>query len=245
MKKIAWHCDQGKLVAAEPLRREPPPCVIAGGDWTTAVVSWQVRTSSVWFHLSKVAEHGTLPLQRQGSFYFPPLRQDTSFGQLVDDRTDDCAFGAMMLLASAKVQKTTFSDDCRGSVTALGCQPHTADKSGFRSHRGLLDCRRTKGCRFPHFLESNSVTVLRNFHGFARCIRRSTSQTLRGRPTGSCLPDTLQLPGFTSMRLAVLGSCCRLAKCRRFAGSGRYSLQCRGISKDPQWEARMDASDSK
>ena len=92
----------------------------------------------------------------------------------------------------------------RVPVTALGCQPHTADKSGFRSHRGLLDCRRTKGCRFPHFLESNSVTVLRNFHGFARCIRRSTSQTLRGRPTGSCLPDTLQLPGFTSMRLAVL-----------------------------------------
>jgi hypothetical protein len=36
-------------------------------DWTTAVVSWQVRTSSVWFDLSKVAEHGTLPLERQGS----------------------------------------------------------------------------------------------------------------------------------------------------------------------------------
>jgi hypothetical protein len=28
-----------------------------------------------------VAEHGTLPLQRQGSIYFPPLRQDTSFSQ--------------------------------------------------------------------------------------------------------------------------------------------------------------------
>ena len=40
---------QGKTFAAEPLRREPPPCVIAGGNWTTAVVSWQVGTSSVWF----------------------------------------------------------------------------------------------------------------------------------------------------------------------------------------------------
>jgi hypothetical protein len=41
--------DPGKLVAAEPLRHEPPPCVIAGEDWTTAVVSWQVGTSSVLF----------------------------------------------------------------------------------------------------------------------------------------------------------------------------------------------------
>jgi hypothetical protein len=32
------------------------------GDWTTAVVSWQVRTSSVWFTCRMVAEHGTLPL---------------------------------------------------------------------------------------------------------------------------------------------------------------------------------------
>jgi hypothetical protein len=32
----------------------------------------------------------------------------------VDDRTDDCASGAMMPLApAAEVQKTTFSDDCR------------------------------------------------------------------------------------------------------------------------------------
>jgi hypothetical protein len=43
-----------------------------GGDWTTAVVSWQVRTSSVWFTCRMVAEHGTLPLERQGSIYFPP-----------------------------------------------------------------------------------------------------------------------------------------------------------------------------
>jgi hypothetical protein len=49
------------------------------GDWTTAVVSWQVRTSSVWFTCRMVAEHGTLPLERQGSSLFPALRQDTSF----------------------------------------------------------------------------------------------------------------------------------------------------------------------
>ena len=42
------------------------------GDWTTAAVSWQVRISSVWFTCRMVAEHGTLPLQRQGSLYFPP-----------------------------------------------------------------------------------------------------------------------------------------------------------------------------
>jgi hypothetical protein len=43
-------------------------------DWTTALVSWQVGTSSVWFTWSgRVAELGTLPLQRQGSIRFPPL----------------------------------------------------------------------------------------------------------------------------------------------------------------------------
>jgi len=37
------------------------------------MVSWQVRTSSVWFTCRMVAEHGTLPLERQGSpLYFPP-----------------------------------------------------------------------------------------------------------------------------------------------------------------------------
>src|SRR5258708_1109192 len=42
-------------------------------DWTTALVSWQVGTSSVWFTCQRVAELGTLPLQRQGSIRFPPL----------------------------------------------------------------------------------------------------------------------------------------------------------------------------
>jgi hypothetical protein len=59
--------DPGKLVAAEPLRHEPPPCVIAGGDWTTAVVSWQVGTSFVWFTCRWLPNTGTLPLERQGS----------------------------------------------------------------------------------------------------------------------------------------------------------------------------------
>lgn len=48
-RKPLGSLDQGRTFAAEPLRREPPPCVIAAGDWTTAVVSWQVGTSSVWF----------------------------------------------------------------------------------------------------------------------------------------------------------------------------------------------------
>jgi hypothetical protein len=34
-----------------------------------------------------------------GFHLFPALRQDTSFSQAWDDRTDDCTFGAMMSLA--------------------------------------------------------------------------------------------------------------------------------------------------
>ena len=125
----------------------------------------------------------------------------------------------------AILSKCSILDSTLRSPHSVGCKPHAADESGSRPHRGLLDCSRTKGCCVPHILESNSVTILRYFHGFARCVRIPASETLRRRPTGSRVPDTLQLPGFTSMRIAVLGSCCRLAKRRRFAGSGGYSLQ--------------------
>src|SRR5260370_27791036 len=38
-----------KSAVVELLRRDPPPCVIAGGDWTTAVLSWQGVNSSALF----------------------------------------------------------------------------------------------------------------------------------------------------------------------------------------------------
>jgi hypothetical protein len=41
----------------------------------------------------------------------PSMTRVLRSGERFDDRTDDCAFGAMMLLSPAKVQKTTFSDD--------------------------------------------------------------------------------------------------------------------------------------
>src|SRR5580658_606966 len=69
-------------------------------DWTTAVVSWQVETSSVWFYLSNGLPN-TEPCRSNGRVpSFPAL--ETRYlvqPQLVDDRTDDCAFGAMMSLA--------------------------------------------------------------------------------------------------------------------------------------------------
>jgi hypothetical protein len=40
-----------------------------------AAVSWQVGTSSVWFYLTKVAEPGTLSLERQGSLLLSRLRR--------------------------------------------------------------------------------------------------------------------------------------------------------------------------
>jgi hypothetical protein len=69
------------------------------GDWTTAVVSWQVRTSSVWLPVEWLPDtepcrsNGRVPsISHLETRYFVPQR-------LVDDRTDDCAFGAMMSLA--------------------------------------------------------------------------------------------------------------------------------------------------
>jgi hypothetical protein len=49
-----------------------------------------------------VAELGTLPLQRQGFHPLPALDDKILRSASIDDRTDDCAFGAMMSLTSAK-----------------------------------------------------------------------------------------------------------------------------------------------
>ena len=84
------------------------------------MVSWQVRTSSVWFtcrwlpNTEPCRSNGRVPsISRLETRYFV---QPSS----VDDRTDDCAFGAMMSLAlRPEVQKTAFSDDCRHAAVEL------------------------------------------------------------------------------------------------------------------------------
>jgi hypothetical protein len=64
------------------------------------VVSWQVETSSVWFYLSNGLPN-TEPCRSNGRVPSFPAFEDKILGsaQLADDRTDDCAFGAMMSLA--------------------------------------------------------------------------------------------------------------------------------------------------
>jgi hypothetical protein len=60
--------------------------------------------------------NGRVPsISRLETRYFVQLRA------CGDDRTDDCAFGAMMSLAprAAEIQKTTFSDDCRQAATPM------------------------------------------------------------------------------------------------------------------------------
>jgi hypothetical protein len=51
-------------------------------------------------YLTKVAEPGN-PVALTAGFPFPPSSQDTSFTQLIEDRTDDGAFGADDVAASA------------------------------------------------------------------------------------------------------------------------------------------------
>src|SRR6267154_4333274 len=66
-------------------------------NWTTVLVSWQLKTSSVWFYLSNGCRTRNPAALTAGFHLFPSLRQDTSGSPVVvDDRTDDCAFGAMM-----------------------------------------------------------------------------------------------------------------------------------------------------
>src|ERR1700730_3652764 len=60
-------------------RRTDSPCTapmrLRRRYWTMAAVSWQVGTSSVWFYLTKVAEPGSLSLERQGSLLLSRLRR--------------------------------------------------------------------------------------------------------------------------------------------------------------------------
>ena len=65
------------------------------------MVSWQVRTSSVWFYLSNGLPN-TEPCRANGRVPSISRLQTRYFVckiLLTDDRTDDCAFGAMMSLA--------------------------------------------------------------------------------------------------------------------------------------------------
>lgn len=108
-------------VVGEPLRREPPPCVVlaGGGLWTTALVSWQVRTSvCLVSNLQRCAERKNPAALTAGFFsllLLPPhdtiLRSATPPRMMIDDRTDDCACGADDVVLPAGVQKTTFLDD--------------------------------------------------------------------------------------------------------------------------------------
>jgi hypothetical protein len=76
-------------------------------DWTTAVVAWQVRAARV----TCSANHSTGKPNRAGSitagFHLFPALETRYFvaAQLVDDRTDDCAFGAMMSLAYGRTSE--------------------------------------------------------------------------------------------------------------------------------------------
>jgi hypothetical protein len=64
---------ESKLVAGVPLRHEPPPCVIAGGTGQRHWFRGRLKPSQSGFTCQRVAELGTLPLQRRGSIRFPPL----------------------------------------------------------------------------------------------------------------------------------------------------------------------------
>ena len=63
------------------------------------MVSWQVRTSSVWFYLANGCRTRNPAALTAGFHLFPALETRLRVAQLVNDWTDDCAFGAMMSLA--------------------------------------------------------------------------------------------------------------------------------------------------
>jgi hypothetical protein len=91
---ITVRADEENRVA--PLTKAKPSCMRQDWDWTTAVVSWQVRTSSVWLPVEWLPN--TEPCRSNGrvpSISHLETRYFVSQG-LQDDRTDDCAFGAMM-----------------------------------------------------------------------------------------------------------------------------------------------------
>jgi hypothetical protein len=64
--------------------------------------SWQVKTSSVWFYLSNGCRTRNPAALTAGFHLFPPLMTRYFVQPAFDDRTDDCAFGAMMSLASGR-----------------------------------------------------------------------------------------------------------------------------------------------
>ena len=85
-----------------------------GRDWTTAVLSWQLKTSSVWFYLSNGCRTWN-PAALTAGFpqflaletrYFGPLSL-WMIGRGLRLRRADVAG------LTADIQKTTFSDDCR------------------------------------------------------------------------------------------------------------------------------------
>jgi len=71
---------RGKSVAGEPLRHGPP-CLFSRRRWTTARVSWQLRTSFGW-RPHEGCHSGTPPLDAAGFLScFPPSRPHyTAFG---------------------------------------------------------------------------------------------------------------------------------------------------------------------
>jgi hypothetical protein len=79
-RKPLGSLGQGKTFAAEPLRREPPPCVIAGG--TGQRQCSRGRLEPALFGLPVDGCRTRNPAARTAGFHlFPALRQDTSFSQ--------------------------------------------------------------------------------------------------------------------------------------------------------------------
>jgi hypothetical protein len=98
-RKPLGSLDHGRIFAEESLHREPQPCVIAGG---TGQRQWsRVRLEPALFGLPLDGCRTRNPAALTAGFHlFPAWRQDTSpQHSWSDDRTDDCAFGAMMSLA--------------------------------------------------------------------------------------------------------------------------------------------------
>ena len=83
-----------KLVAGEPLRCEPPPCAFAGGARQQQRL--RDRLEPARFGRPDEGRRTRNPVALTAGFLFPSAFHDTivRFTGLLDDRTDDCAFGA-------------------------------------------------------------------------------------------------------------------------------------------------------
>jgi hypothetical protein len=83
---------------------------------TTAAVSWQVRTSSVWFYLTKVTELRDRVALTTG--FRPAFADEMQLSpKVIDDWTDDCACGEDDATHPTQRFETPFSDDCRQQVS--------------------------------------------------------------------------------------------------------------------------------